>query len=152
MAALGKLRVHAEEISGKQCRFFAARSRANFQNRIVLVGFVARQQQCLDFVTDNAQLLFELQRFLACQVAHVRVRFTHELPRLGKLVIQMLKAFDSRHQRPHVFQFFQQRHGSAWVGGNFRPGQFVLEAAVFVENRIVILCHEKASASFGAYP
>jgi tryptophan synthase beta subunit len=45
---LGKARIHAENLGGKQRRLVAARARANFQNHVLLVVGILGQQQHLD--------------------------------------------------------------------------------------------------------
>ena len=71
--AFGKARVHAEQISSKQCRLIAAGAGADFQKNIAFVVGVARQQEFLQRQFQLAQADFAVFQLGLRQFAHVRV-------------------------------------------------------------------------------
>ena len=71
-------RVHAEKLGGKQRRFVAAGAGADFQDDVLVVVGVARQQQALQFVLDFFAALVELALFVVRQLLDFGVFAFHE--------------------------------------------------------------------------
>ena len=83
--ALGKTRVHAKEVAGKQRRLVATGSGANFQKNVALVVGVLGQQQALQLALDLRQTLFGRRHLGLGEFLHFRVG-EHLLRRLQIVV------------------------------------------------------------------
>jgi hypothetical protein len=74
---LGVATVHAQHLGGKERRLIAARARANFEDDVLLVVRVGRQQQHSQVFFATLQLLLQSFDFDAREFAHLLVVGVH---------------------------------------------------------------------------
>jgi hypothetical protein len=73
-------RIHAEQFARKQSGFIAARARANFDDHVLLVVRILRQQQEFQLALDRFPALGQLLLFVLREQLHLRVvRFKNHL-------------------------------------------------------------------------
>ena len=84
-------RVHAEQVACENGGLVAARARAHFEEDVLVVARVARNQQRLQRVFGALDLGREARHFLAAHVAHARIAVVLHFARGGELAFQRLE-------------------------------------------------------------
>src|SRR5882762_6867117 len=83
-------RVHAKKFRGKEGRFIAAGTGANFQNDALLVEGIFRQKQKLQFALGFFFARRELPFLVVCHLFHFSVfRFHEHLVRAGEILFEL---------------------------------------------------------------
>ena len=145
---LAELGVHAEEVPGKEGRFVAARSAADFHDDVLVVLRVGRNEQQLDLFFYFGDALFGGGQFLAGHVFHVRVvlRGQHLLGVLhGLQAVQII--LPGLHDVAQVLILLGEFHVAFLVADHVRVGDerahFLVAAHQtfqFVQNSVAF-CH-----------
>ena len=123
--------VHAEQFGGKQSGFFAARPRADFQNRVFFVNGVFGQQQDFQLFFQFGQTVFGGLKLLVRQRAHFRVKVG--IVQQSLRVRNILKSFLIRLNR--LDNVFQARQFLGQLDERFSVGIRAQQSLQFIVSR-----------------
>ena len=81
--------IHAEKIPGKQCGFFTAGARADFQHDILFIQRVGRKQQQLEALFQVGHLFFNVADFFLRHFSHIHVGIVQQRLVLRQLPVKL---------------------------------------------------------------
>ena len=124
--------IHAKQVAGEQGRFVAAGSAADFDDGVLAVLRVGRDQQQLDLLFQPLEFRFQLGDLHARHFAQFVVLFGREdLFGFGEVVQRRPVFFAGFDHRLQFFILFVQRYEFFHIGDHFRIGHLLADLFVF---------------------
>ena len=138
---LGKTRIHAEQVAGKQRRLVAAGAGADFQQHAALVVGVLRQQQLLQFDFEFGQSGLGGGDFLFGKIAHFRVG-AHRFG-LGQVVLGLTESVELRDHRVKFGAFARQLAKLVHVASRARGRQHAVDFVETIDQQVQFLANAR---------